>query len=96
VILSDYHYLICIPLVVAFAELRWLLTNPTELIGNYFSLLKYVNKFDKNMGLKISVNEQQEYEQIQLFLEMLDKQDTQLKLKLDKYLEQEKYRKSFT
>ena len=34
-ILSDYHYLLCMPLIIAFSELRYMYSSPSELIGMY-------------------------------------------------------------
>lgn len=37
-ILTDYLYLLCIPLVFVFGSSKHLLKIPTELIGYYYSL----------------------------------------------------------
>jgi hypothetical protein len=38
--------MIAMPLIVCFAELRWLMSSPAELIGMYNSLLKIAEIFD--------------------------------------------------
>lgn len=45
-ILSDYHYLLSIPLVIAFSELKFLMINPGELIGFYHRIQDTVKIFD--------------------------------------------------
>lgn len=94
IILTDYQYMLCIPLLVAFSELRWLIAAPSELVGHYFSLLDLVKKFDPSGGLKAAVDEGKEYEAVVEVIEMTEKFDEQLALKIRKFMEEEGHRKS--
>ena len=96
IILSDYQYLLCIPLIVAYAELRWLLSQPGELIGQYFSLIAIVKQFDKTAGIRASVDDVKEYETVAQMLETLDRYDPLLREKLEKYMSVEANRKSMS
>lgn len=93
-VLGDYQYLICIPLLVGFAELRWIISSPTELIGMYFSLLEYVKFFDKNAGLRAAIDDAKEYEMVFEMLEILEKFDPVLKQKISVFMAEEGNRKS--
>lgn len=95
-ILGDYQYLICIPLLVGFAELRWIISSPTELIGCYFSLLTYVKHYDKHAGLRAAVDDAKEFETVAAMLDFLDRQDPALKAKIDSHMAEESNRKSMT
>ena len=96
IILSDYQYLLCIPLIVAYAELRWLLSQPGELIGQYFSLIAIVKQFDKTAGIRASIDDVKEYETVAQMLETLDRYDPLLREKLEKYMSVEANRKSMS
>ena len=45
-ILSDFHYLLCMPLIIAFSELRYMYSSPSELIGMYQTMVEIVNIYD--------------------------------------------------
>lgn len=96
VILSDYQYLLCIPLIVAFSELRWLISSPTELVGHYFSLVDLVKFFDKNAGLKAAIDDAKEFEIVAETIDAVERFDEQLAQKLRTYAADEGYRKSLT
>lgn len=96
VILSDYQYMLCIPLLVAFAEMRWLISSPTELVGHYFTLLGYVKFYDKNAGIRAAVDDAKEYEIVADALEMMERYDPILKEKTQKFMAEENNRKSLT
>jgi len=96
VILSDYQYMLCIPLLVAFAEMRWLISSPTELVGHYFTLLGYVKFYDKNAGIRAAVDDVKEYEIVADALELMERYDPILKEKTQKFMAEENNRKSLT
>lgn len=96
VILSDFQYLLCIPLLVAFAELRWLIASPAELIGHYFSLVDLVKFFDKNAGLKAAVDDAKEYESVAEVIDIVERFDDLLAQKLRAYMSEEGHRKTMT
>lgn len=94
IILSDFQYLLCIPLIVAFSELRWLISSPSELIGHYFSLVDIVKFFDKNSGLKAAINDAEEYETVVSVIEVLEPFDDLLAQKIRGYMVEEGHRKT--
>lgn len=94
IILGDYQYMLCIPLLVAFSELRWLISSPSELVGHYFSLMNLVKFFDKHAGVKASIDDAAEYETFSEVIEVVDKFDEQLATKIRGYMTEEGHRKS--
>lgn len=96
VILSDFQYMLCIPLIVAFSELRWLISSPTELIGHYFSLVDLVKFFDKNAGLKAAIDEAKEFESVAEVIDIIEKFDEPLSQKIRGYMAEEGHRKTIT
>lgn len=81
-------------MLVGFAELRWLISQPSELVGCYFTLLNYVKFYDKNQGLKAATDELKEYDMVIDMLETLDKYDSMLRDKLEKFLQNDGTKKS--
>lgn len=94
IILGDYQYMLCIPLLVAFSELRWLISSPSELVGHYFSLTNLVKFFDKNAGIKAAIDDAAEYEVFSEVIDEAEKFDEQLAKKIRGYMEEEGNRKS--
>ena len=94
IILSDYQYMLCIPLIVAFSELRWLISAPSELVGHYFSLVELVKFFDKNAGLKAAIDDAKEYESVAEVIDIVEKYDEQLAQKLHSFMKEEGHRKT--
>lgn len=94
VILSDYQYMLCIPLLVAFSELRWLISSPAELIGHYFTIINLIKFFDKSAGLKATIDDAKEYETVSEVLDIVEKYDEHLAKKIRTYLNEESHRKS--
>lgn len=56
-ILTDYLYLLAIPLVFVFGNAKYLLKIPSDLIGYYFSLQEIVKFFDPLVDLIIKHDE---------------------------------------
>lgn len=56
-ILTDYLYLIAIPLVYAFGKAKYLLKIPSDLIGFFFTLQNIITFFDPYVDLIIKHDE---------------------------------------
>lgn len=94
-ILSDFHYMLAMPIIVAFCELRWLLSSPAELIGIYENIVEVVKGFDPVAGLRAEQDEAYERELVALMMTLLEKTDSELHLKLEKLLDGGKNNKTF-
>ena len=97
IIISDYHYLLAIPLLVAFSEERWMLSQPTELIGFFFSILDIVKFLDPAGGLRTAVtDDSKEFVRVGEMLDLLERYDPTLREHIQKFMAEESNRKSFT
>jgi hypothetical protein len=67
-IVSDYNYMITMPLIICFAELRWLMSSPAELIGMYFSLIEIIKIFDPYLFIKSTQPEDYEHKMVDTML----------------------------
>ena len=95
-ILSDYNYMIAIPIIVCFCELRWLLSTPSELIGIYHSIVDIVKGFDPVTGLRSEQDESYENQLVETTLKLLRENDLQLSKKLEDLLNNGKNNKTFS
>lgn len=84
-ILSDYHYLLSIPLVIAFSELKFLMINPGELIGFYHRIQDTVKIFDPLVGMTAKQDEAYLNQQVSSVLEILAKYDNDLVTKITSF-----------
>ena len=78
-ILTDYLYLIAIPLVYAFGTAKYLLKIPSDLMGFFFSVQQIVQFFDPYVDLIIKHDEAYDAQMTDLFfnsLNVLDEVDT--------------------
>lgn len=97
IIISDYHYLLAIPLLVAFSEERWMLSQPTELIGFFFSIIDIVKFLDPAGGLRTNpTDESREFVRVGEMLDLLERFDPTLREHIQKFMGEESNRKSFT
>jgi len=95
-IISDYHYMICMPLIIAFCELRWLLNSPAELIGIYFNVMKIVHFFDPMVHRRMEQDEQYELTLINKAMTLLSQVDKFLFQKIKGFMEEnERNRRTF-
>ncbi|CAD8099404.1 unnamed protein product [Paramecium primaurelia] len=85
-ILTDYLYLICIPLVYVFGTSKHLLKIPTELIGYFYSLQLLVQFFDPLVDLIVRHDEKYESEMTDLFMNSVNVLDEELALKFQSVL----------
>ena len=85
-ILSDYNYMIVIPLIICFAELRWLLNSPAELIGMYNSLLNIAKDYDRFILVPLSQPPDYLKKLVETLLEHVDKLSAPLGERLREYL----------
>lgn len=88
-ILSEYHYILVMPLIICFAELRWLLSSPSELIGMYHSILKLAKFFDPYIEVPLGMPQNYLKQQFDDFLAILKELSPQLADAIQKYCEKE-------
>lgn len=93
-IVSDYNYMLTMPLVVCFAELRWLLSSPAELIGMYYSLMRIVKFFDPYIIIRSAQPENYQDEMVRRMLEILAGYDRNLYQKITDYTKESNNKKS--
>lgn len=94
-ILSDYNYMICMPLIVAFCELRYMLNSPAELIGMYFKLMEIIQIYDPLTDRKLEQDGKYELDLINKSLKHLKEVDIDLFEKIQDFMVNERNAKSF-
>lgn len=95
-ILSEYHYMLIMPLIICFAELRWLLSSPSELIGMYNSILKMAKFFDPYIKVPLGMPPDYLKNQYNQFLEILRELSPSLADTIQKFCEKEGNFKAFS
>ena len=70
-ILSDYLYILCIPLVKVYGNLSFMIKHPADLIAFFYSLHKVVLDYDPLVDQVVLHNEEYDNEMGQLFFESL-------------------------
>lgn len=93
-IVSDYNYMITMPLIICFAELRWLMSSPAELIGMYFSLIEIIKVFDPFLILKAAQPTDYEFKMVDTMLEYMTEYDSVLADKFHTYCVESNHKKS--
>lgn len=93
-IVSDYNYMITMPLIICFAELRWLMSSPAELIGMYFSLIDIIKVFDPYLIIKSGQPDGYEFGMVDTMLEYMKEYDPVLEEKFQDYCVESNHKKS--
>lgn len=86
-VLSDYLYLLCVTLVLCFADLHFLLAEPAELIGMFFKMVELVEYFDPFVKMAVKQDENYENTMVSNVMDLLQDSDEELFYKLKEYLE---------
>lgn len=71
-ILTDYLYLIALPLVFTFGSARHMLNIPTDLVGYFFTLQSIVSFYDPLVDLIVKHDEEYDTNMTDMFLNSLD------------------------
>lgn len=85
-VLTDYLYLLCIPLVYVFGPAKHMLKVPSELIGYFYSLQLIVQYFDPLVDLVVRHDEKYDSEMTDLFMNSVNVLDEELAAKLNSLL----------
>lgn len=88
-IISEYHYMLSMPLIIAFSELRWLLSSPAELIGMFNSILELAKFFDPYIEIPLGMPENYLKDQYTQFVQILKELSPSLAEEIEKFCDKE-------